>query len=120
MGVYSVVQSLLFLSSLQIWAGAADANPEYINLFTAGILTAGLMLLTGCFNGKQARDSIDWRVYVTIAFAFAFSTAMETSNVAQAIADVFTDISECICTFSFSAFAVGVLKGPQTHLECVL
>lgn len=52
------------------------------------------MLLSGCFNGKQARDSIDWRVYVTIAFAFAFSTAMETSGVAQAIADVFTDISE--------------------------
>lgn len=43
---------------------------------------------------RQARDSIDWTVYVTIAFAFAFSTALENSNVAQGIADIFIDISE--------------------------
>ncbi|GAQ92377.1 hypothetical protein KFL_009990010, partial [Klebsormidium nitens] len=74
-----------------IASGASDAVPEYINLFTAGIFPAGLMLLAGCFNGKQARGSTDWRVYITIGF----STAMETSGVAPAIADdVFTDIIE--------------------------
>jgi di/tricarboxylate transporter len=45
------------------------------------------------FQYEQARDSIDWTVYITIAFAFAFSTALENSNVAQGIADVFIDIS---------------------------
>lgn len=47
--------------------------------------------------GAQARDSIDWTVYVTIAFAFAFSTALENSNVAQGIADIFIDISAPRC-----------------------
>ena len=33
---------------------------EYINLWPAAVLTAALMLLTGCMNADQARRSIYW------------------------------------------------------------
>jgi hypothetical protein len=35
-------------------------NREYIHLWPASVLTAGLMLLTGCMNADQARRSIMW------------------------------------------------------------
>jgi Ni/Fe-hydrogenase subunit HybB-like protein len=31
------------------------------------------MLLIGCMNSDQALEAIDWRVYITIAFAFGVS-----------------------------------------------
>ncbi len=37
-------------------------NKEYIHLWPCSVLTAGLMLLTGCMNGDQARKSIMWWV----------------------------------------------------------
>ena len=53
------------------------------------------MLMIGCLSADQALAAIDWSVYITIAFAFGVSAAMENSNVAQAIADVFVTISKC-------------------------
>ncbi len=35
-------------------------NKEYIHLFPCAVLTAALMLLTGCMSGDQARKSIMW------------------------------------------------------------
>jgi di/tricarboxylate transporter len=52
------------------------------------------MLAIGCLTPEQALASIDWTVYITIAFAFGVSAAMERSQVAQAIADVFVALSK--------------------------
>jgi len=98
----------------QIYGSAID--DEIINLLTAGILTAGLMLLSRCLNADQARGSIDWRVYVTIAFAFAFSTAMEKSKLAKAIADVFITISESIGGLRASYVAIYIATALLSEL----
>lgn len=60
------------------------------------MLVAGLMLIFKCMSAEQARSSIDWEVYVCIAFAFAVSTAMEKTKLAQAIAQLFVGLSESL------------------------
>lgn len=69
---------------------------ELISLFPAAILTAGLMLLFRCLTADQARKAIMIDVYVCIAFAFAVSSAMEVSNVAQVFANGFAAVSRKI------------------------
>jgi hypothetical protein len=55
-----VIAMLLVLGMVltQIIGGLKDK--EYIHLFPCSVLTAGLMLLTGCMSGDQARKSILW------------------------------------------------------------
>ncbi|KXZ43506.1 hypothetical protein GPECTOR_88g449 [Gonium pectorale] len=62
-------------------------NKEYIHLWPCSVLTAALMLLTGCMNGDQARKSIYWDVYLTIAGAFGVSAALEKTSVAAKFAN---------------------------------
>jgi hypothetical protein len=52
------------------------------------------MLAFKCLSGDQARASIDWGIYICIAYAFGVSTALEKTNVAAGIAQVFVIISE--------------------------
>lgn len=98
----------------QIYGSVIDS--EVINLLTAGLLTAGLMLLSRCLNADQARNSIDWTVYVTIAFAFAFSTAMEKSKLAKAIAEIFITISESIGGLRASYVAIYIATALLSEL----
>ena len=80
------------LFMLQIISGFTGKS--YIDLWPAAILVGGVMLAIGCLTPEQALASIDWTVYITIAFAFGVSSAMENSQVAQAIADVFVALSK--------------------------
>jgi di/tricarboxylate transporter len=51
------------------------------------------MLLTRCCTATQARDSIEWKVILTVAAAFALGTAVESSGLAGAIAQTVTRFS---------------------------
>lgn len=68
---------------------------DLINLWPASVLTTVLMIATRCLTCKQATDSIQWSVYLTVAAAFGVSVATESSGVAKAIADLFVSICEC-------------------------
>jgi hypothetical protein len=46
-------------------------NDDFIHLWPCAMLTAGLMLAFKCLSADQARESIEWEVYICIAFAFA-------------------------------------------------
>jgi di/tricarboxylate transporter len=83
---------LMLLSRAQIIPGITGVN--LIGLWSAAILTGGVMLLIGCLTPAQALASIDWPVYITIAFAFGLGTSMDKSGVARAIADIFVALSE--------------------------
>ncbi|XP_024365164.1 probable sodium/sulfate cotransporter 3 [Physcomitrium patens] len=109
----------LFLGAAMIATQIVSSSiggTELINLFTAGILTSGLMLLTRCLSADQARNSIDWRVYTTIAFAIAFSTCMEKSKLARAIADIFIKISESIGGMRASYVAIYIATALLSEL----
>ncbi|KAG2432791.1 hypothetical protein HXX76_008526 [Chlamydomonas incerta] len=69
---------------------------EYIHLWPAAVLTAALMLLTGCMNADQARKAIMWDVYLTIAAAFGVSAALENTGVAGKVANAIISIGKSI------------------------
>ncbi|KAF5840819.1 citrate transporter-like domain-containing protein [Dunaliella salina] len=84
---------IAMIATQVIQSFTTTGKEPFINLWTAALLTAALQILTRCMSGKQARQSMDWTVYVTIASAFGVSLATENTNVAQNIGKVFIDIS---------------------------
>ncbi|GMH35609.1 hypothetical protein BSKO_03477 [Bryopsis sp. KO-2023] len=83
--VISTVILILMIASQLL--GVAFSR-DFVDLMTAALLAAGLMLLMQCLSGDAARSSIKWDVIITIAAAFGISTAMEKSHVAKEIADI--------------------------------
>jgi di/tricarboxylate transporter len=65
-----------------------------MNLMTASLSAAGLMLLTRCLTGEQARRSVDWTVLIAIAAAFGFAIALQKSGAAEVIASRIIDFAE--------------------------
>lgn len=57
-----------------------------IGMIHAAALGAGLMLVTRCCTGAQARSSVDWQVLVVIASGFALGRALEITGAADVIA----------------------------------
>lgn len=58
-----------------------------VSMIHSAALAAGLMLMTRCCSGSQARSSVDWQVLIAIAGGFGLGKAMETSGAAGAIAE---------------------------------
>jgi di/tricarboxylate transporter len=63
------------------------ASTGVLSMLEAGLVASGLMLATRCIKPSAARASIDWSVLVVIAASFGVGQALETSGVAQALAD---------------------------------
>lgn len=54
----------MFVTSLpQIIGGAMDK--DFIHLWPCAMLVAGLMLVFKCMSADQARDSVEWPIYVS-------------------------------------------------------
>jgi hypothetical protein len=90
--MWLAIAIVVALVTTQIVEGATDL--KILHLWPGSLLAAGLMLALRCMNASQARASMDWEVFLCIAFAFAVSTAMEKTNVALAIAELFAALSE--------------------------
>jgi len=61
-----------------------------LNLLTmlqAAMLAAGLMILTRCLTGVDARQSVDWALLAVIAASFGIGRAMDVTGAAAFIAD---------------------------------
>ncbi|MDE2195859.1 MAG: SLC13 family permease [Gammaproteobacteria bacterium] len=71
----------LILSGLVIVAALG-----WLQLFTAALLAAGLMIITRCCSASDARRSIEFEVIVIIAAAFGIGKALEVSGAAGSIA----------------------------------
>jgi di/tricarboxylate transporter len=57
-----------------------------VPMLVAGLVAAGLMLMTRCTTGPLARRSIDWQVLTVIAASIALGTGLETTGAASSIA----------------------------------
>ena len=57
-----------------------------ISMLKAGLVAAGLMVLTRCATTEQARRSIDWSLLTVIAAAVGIGKAMQVSGAAETIA----------------------------------
>ena len=65
-----------------------------MSLMTASLSAGGLMLVTRCLTGEQARRSIDWTVLIAIAAAFGIAAAIEGSGAGAVIAANLIDLAE--------------------------
>jgi di/tricarboxylate transporter len=78
--------AVLFLMVLVNATGA-------MNLMTASLSAAGLMLITRCLNGEQARRSVDWTVLIAIGAAFGIAIALQKSGAADVLASRLIDVA---------------------------
>jgi len=65
-----------------------------MDLMTASLTAAGLMLITRCLTGEEARRSIDWPVLISIAAAFGIAAAIQKSGAAEIIASRIVHLAE--------------------------
>ena len=62
------------------------ASTGLLDMVTAALLGAGLMVVTGCTSAETARRSVDIQVLVVIAAAFGIGRALQVSGAAEALA----------------------------------
>jgi len=58
------------------------ATTGFMELVTAALLGAGVMVITGCCTPYEARQSVNWRVLIMMGAAIGFGHAMYTTGVA--------------------------------------
>ena len=58
-----------------------------MNLLSAGLIAACLMVMLGCCSLGQARDSVDWSLLVVIAAALGIGKAVQMSGLAGIVAE---------------------------------
>lgn len=69
------------------------ASMEWLSMLQAGLLAAGLMLVTRCCTGQTARRAVDWQTLIAIAASFALGHAMETSGLAKAFSESLVQVA---------------------------
>jgi di/tricarboxylate transporter len=80
--------SLLILASM-----VASVTLGWLDMLTAAMLAAGLMLITRCCSGAVARRSVDWSLLMVIAAAFGIGRALDSTGAAKAIAESLISIA---------------------------
>ena len=77
--------------SLAILAGmVAVVTIGWLSMLQAALLAAGLMVVTRCLTGPEARRSIDRQLLLVIAAAFGIGKAVQTSGLAADLAGAIT------------------------------
>jgi di/tricarboxylate transporter len=80
-----------------------------LGMLKAAMLASGAMLLTRCCTSNQARLSVEWKVILTVAAAFALGTAVEKSGLAAAISQSVTTMAGGSPMISLAAIYGGTL-----------
>jgi di/tricarboxylate transporter len=58
----------------------------WLSMLKAGLLAAGLMIITRCTDGRIARQAPDWQVLVVIATSFGIGAALQKTGSAAFVA----------------------------------
>mgnify|MGYP005846048573 CR=1 FL=1 len=80
-----------WVALLILLAMVVTFTAEWLSVFNAAVLAAGLMILTRCVTTSMARRTIDWQVLIVIGAAFGVGRALETTGAAAAVASFFID-----------------------------
>ena len=68
------------------------ATTGVMELVTAALLGAGVMVIAGCCTPYEARQSVNWRVLIMMGAAIGFGQAMYTTGVAAEAATALVDL----------------------------
>ena len=74
-----LAMSILVLMVLAVATG-------WLSMLKASLLAAGLMILTRCTTGREARRSVDWQILIVIAASFGLGSALQITGAAEIIA----------------------------------
>lgn len=66
---------------------------QFLSMFQASFLAAGIMLVSGCISINNARNSIDWQVLLVIAAALGIGNAMQVTGTAEYLAASITGMA---------------------------
>ncbi|MCG3125941.1 MAG: hypothetical protein CHACPFDD_00768 [Phycisphaerae bacterium] len=69
------------------------ASFEWLSMLKAAMLASGVMLATRCVTSAAARRSVEWKVIIAVAAAFALGSAVEKTGVARALANTLTAVA---------------------------
>jgi di/tricarboxylate transporter len=83
---------LFLLCVVMIAASLAVAAVDLQSLLVTASLVGIVMVSCGVVTQQEARDCLQWDLYVTIACAFGIGTAMQNSGVAEGIATFLVNI----------------------------
>lgn len=71
------------------------------SLVICGLAASMLMIAMGILSEQEARDAVNWEIFITIGSAFGIGTALVNSGVANALANflvkVGTSVPGCKC-----------------------
>lgn len=67
---------------------------NFLSMFQASFVTAGLMLATGCCRPNVAKDYIDWSVLLVIAASLGIGGALQHTGAATTLAEGFLSYTE--------------------------
>ena len=62
-----------------------------LSMLQAGMVAAGLMIISRCCDVSTAQRSVDWQVLLVIAAALGFGNALEVSGLASTLGDLLYD-----------------------------
>jgi len=58
----------------------------WLSMLKASLLAAGMMIMTRCTSGREARRSVDWQILIVIAASFGLGSALYSTGAAETIA----------------------------------
>lgn len=67
-----------------------------VSLLVAALIAAILMVLLGIMSEQEARNAVNWEIYVTIACAFGIGTALTNSGIAGGVANFLVTLGTAI------------------------
>ncbi len=70
------------------------ATLEWVPLFEASFIAAGLMVVTGCLSTQEASRSIEYHIVAGIAASFALGVALTESGAASLVGGWLVDIAQ--------------------------
>jgi di/tricarboxylate transporter len=66
------------------------------SLLVCALVASILMVAIGILSEQEARDAVNWEVFITIAAAFGIGTALVNSGVAGGLANFLVDVGEAV------------------------
>jgi di/tricarboxylate transporter len=85
------------------------ASVTGLGMLKSAMLASGLMIFSRCCTSVQARRSVEWKIILTVAAAFALGTAVEKSGLANALALQLTSAAAGDPRLSLAAIYGGTL-----------
>jgi di/tricarboxylate transporter len=89
----------------------------WLTMLKASLLAAGMMILTRCTSGREARRSVDWQILIVIAASFGLGSALHSTGAAERIAVLLIEFAGGSTGISLALmfFATALLSAVATN-----